>query len=242
MKSLIIGGSAGLGRAIAERLAESGHDLFLVASDARELAAASKAIALRFPVKTFHVAMDMADPDPAALRRQVLKRMGRIDNLFYIAGRSIGDAGTLDDAVVEQLLAINFVSGVRIINAFIDDLANRRGANLVGIGSIAGVRGRRRNSVYGAAKRGLESYFEAVRHRLAGRPCKVQFYRAGYLKTHVRAGRKPLLPPLDAGKAADRIVANLGRDLGTVTLPWWWRPIMAAIALLPWAVYKRLDL
>ncbi len=241
MKSLIIGGSAGLGRAIAERLAESGHDLFLVASDARELAAASKAIAQRFPVKTFHVAMDMADPDPAALRRQVLKRMGRIDNLFYIAGRSIGDAGTLDDAVVEQLLAINFVSGVRIINAFIDDLANRRGANLVGIGSIAGVRGRRRNSVYGAAKRGLESYFEAVRHRLAGRPCKVQFYRAGYLK---RAGSKPRLPlpALAPDAAAAIIVANLGRDLGTVTLPWWWRPIMAAIAWLPWAVFKRLDL
>lgn len=241
MKSLIIGGSAGLGRAIAERLAESGHDLFLVALDPRELAAASKAIAQRFPVKIFHMAMDMAAPDPAALRRQALKRLGRIDNLFYIAGRSIGDAGTLDDAVVEQLLAINFVSGVRIINAFIDDLANRRGANLVGIGSITGVRGRRRNSVYGAAKRGLESYFEAVRHRLAGRPCKVQFYRAGYLK---RAGSKPRfpLPALAPDAAASIIVANLGRDLGTVTLPWWWRPIMAAIALLPWAVYKRLDL
>jgi len=242
MKSLIIGGSAGLGRAIAERLAMSGHELFLVASDTNKLAATSREIARRFHVKTFYKAMDMAAPDPAALHRLVLKRLGRIDNLFYIAGRAIGDTGTLEDAVVEQLLAINFVSGVRLINAFIDDIANRRGANLVGIGSVAGTRGRRRNSVYGAAKRGLETYFEAVRHRLAGRPCKVQFYRAGYLKTRMTAGQKFSFPALGPDEAAARIVDNLGKDLGAVYLPRWWWAITLVLRLLPWAVFKRLDI
>jgi short-subunit dehydrogenase len=242
MKSLIIGGSAGLGRAIAERLAESGHEIFLVASDTSKLAATSREIARRFHVKTFYKAMDMAAPEPAVLHRLVMKRLGSIDNLFYIAGRAIGDAGTLDDAVVEQLLAINFVSGVRLINAFIDDIANRRGANLVGIGSVASARGRRRNSVYSAAKRGLETYFEAVRHRLAGRPCKVQFYRAGYLKTRMTAGQKFPFPALDPNEAAARIVDNLGKDLGAVYLPRWWWAITIVLRLLPWAVFKRLDI
>jgi NAD(P)-dependent dehydrogenase (short-subunit alcohol dehydrogenase family) len=124
----------------------------------------------------------------------------------------------------------------------LDDLAKNRGANIVGMSSVAAARGRRINSVYGAAKRGFEGYFEALRHRLADLPCRVQFYRLGYLRTRMTFGQKLLFPPLDPAEAARVIVGNLGRDMGLVYLPWWWRPIIAIIVRLPWPIYKRLNI
>jgi short-subunit dehydrogenase len=240
VRSLVIGASGGLGRALAERLAGAGHELFLVASDERDLAAQGADLALRFGVRVSHRAMDLAAPDPGALRLEVIARMGGVDHLFYVAGQSLRRAEPIEDALAQRLVAVNFGSAVRIVNAFFADMENRPG-DIVGIGSVAAARGRRLNSLYGAAKRGLESYFEALRHRLVGRPCRVQFYRAGYLRTRMVFGQKLLFPALDPDAAAARIVANLGRDLGAVYLPWWWRPIMIVLRMLPWRVFKRLD-
>jgi len=242
MKSLVIGASAGLGRSLAERLAGAGHDLFLVASDKRDLAAVAADLRLRFNVRVFSEAIDLLDPEPAVLRARVLEALGGIENLFYVAGQSVMDNGPRDDGEVKRLIAVNFTSGVRLVNAFLEDLARAPRGNLVGAGSCASERGRKRNSIYGAAKGGLDNYFAAMRHYLVSKPCKVQFYRLGYLATHMTFGQKLMLPALEPEAAASVIVANLGRDLGAVYLPKWWRPIMTIIRLMPWVVFKRLNI
>jgi short-subunit dehydrogenase len=96
--------------------------------------------------------------------------------------------------------------------------------------------------VYGAAKSGLETYFAALRHYLVGKPCRVQFYRLGYLDTAMTFGQKLMFPALPPEAAAAAIVANLHRDLGAVYLPAWWRPIATVVRLLPWPVFKRLNI
>lgn len=242
MKSVVIGASAGLGRALAGRLAAAGHDLFLVASDERDLGAVAADLRLRFGRQVFTEVLDLLHPDPQALRASVLERLKGIDNLFYIAGQSVMDKGPRDDAEVERLIAVNFTSGVRLVNAFLADLARATDGNLVGAGSCASARGRRLNSIYGAAKSGLDSYFSSMRHYLVGTSCKVQFYRLGYLTTHMTFGQKLALPALDPDAAASAMVANLGRDLGAVYLPKWWLPVMMIIRLLPWPIFKRLNI
>ncbi len=242
MRSLVIGASTGLGRAVAERLARNGHDLFLVSSDARDLAPVASDLVARYGVRAHYVACDLSAPDPAALYAEVKAKLGGIENFFYIAGLSLRDTPPVADEIVLRLVNINQTSAIRLVNVFFADLAGTPGTNIVGIGSVAAARGRRYNSIYGAAKRGLETYFEALRHRLAGQPCKVQFYRAGYLKTRVTAGQKLPFPALDPDVAAARIIANLGRDLGAVYLPSWWWAITTILRLLPWVVFKRLDI
>jgi short-subunit dehydrogenase len=242
MRSLVIGATAGLGRALAELLARNGHDLFLVSSDAGDLAPLAADLASRHGVRAHYLACDLAAPDPEALREAVRAKLGGIENLFYIAGLSLRDTPPVADEIALRLVNVNLTSAVRLVNAFFADLVATPGANLVGIGSVAAARGRRYNSIYGAAKRGLETYFEALRHRLAGHNCKVQFYRAGYLKTRMTAGQKLPFPALDPDDAAARIVGNLGKDLGAVYLPRWWWAITAILRLVPWAVFKQLDI
>jgi NAD(P)-dependent dehydrogenase (short-subunit alcohol dehydrogenase family) len=241
MKTLVVGASAGLGRAVAERLAADGHALYLVASDARDIAALVSDLSIRFGVKVTGESLDLAKLDIAALRQRVHDNLGPIENLFYIAGVSTLDSGPIDDDLAVRLIEVNFSAAVRIVNAFLPDLKEGSG-NLVGAGSVSSSRGRRTNSVYAAAKNGLDTYFAAMRHYLAGARCRVQFYRLGYIETRMTFGQRLMFPALKPDQGAKVIVDNLGRDLGAVYLPWWWWPITAIIRLLPWPIFKRLNI
>jgi short-subunit dehydrogenase len=242
MNSLVIGASAGLGRAVAERLAEGGHTLFLVASDDRDLAPLVADLTTRFGVQVFAESADLSNIDAAALRQRVLARLGTVQNLFYIAGFSTLDSGPIEDGEASRLIAVNFTSAVRIVNAFLGDLSQCQDGNLIGAGSVSASRGRRSNSIYAAAKSGLETYFAAMRHYLAPYGCRVQFYRLGYIETRMTFGQRLMFPALKPDEGAKVIVGNLGRDLGAVYLPWWWWPITTMIRLLPWFIFKRLNI
>ena len=241
MNTVIVGASAGLGRAIAERLAADGHALYLIASDAQDIAALVADLGIRFGIKVSGESLDLAEFDAAALRQRVRENLGPVENLFYIAGFSVLDSGPIADDLAVRLIDVNFTAAVRVVNAFLPDL-KAGGGNLVGAGSVSSSRGRRTNSVYAAAKSGLETYFAAMRHYLAGSHCRVQFYRLGYIGTRMTFGQRLMFPALKPEQGADTIVKNLGRDLGAVYLPWWWWGITTIIRFLPWPIFKRLNI
>jgi short-subunit dehydrogenase len=242
MRAVIIGASAGLGRALAERMAAAGHTLFLVARDGRDLDAVARDLSLRFGGAVQWMEADLAQPDCDAIRKGALAALGSVDGLFMVSG--IGDDqdhGHLDETVLQRLIAVNYAGPVALINAFLPDLTGPGPHHLVGIGSVASIRGRSRNVVYGSAKRGLEFYFESLRHRLSTSGCKVCFYRAGFMDTTMLGnGPRGLLvaSPIDV---AESIVADLdsGSD-GMSYLPRWWRLIALILELLPWALFRRL--
>lgn len=245
MRSLVTGASAGLGRAIAQDLARRGHRLVLLASQAPDLERVAEDIRITTGAEVHVLAVDLAKLEADVLKADVLDLLGGIDNLLLIAGVADQerDRGPLPDEVAARLMAVNFTAPLRIANAFLAELQAGAGS-IVLAGSVAAVRGRRANMVYGAAKRGLEAYGDSLRHYLAGKKsaCSVQTYRLGYLKTRMTFGQKLPFPALEPERAAAVIVENMGRDLGTVYLPGWWRYIMTVISLLPWPVFRRLNI
>jgi short-subunit dehydrogenase len=95
--------------------------------------------------------------------------------------------------------------------------------------------------VYAAAKRGLESYFESIRHRTSASGVRVQFYRLGYVDTQMSFGRKMPFPMVSPDQVARHVVRYLGRDLGLVHYPRFWFAIGAILKSLPWIIYRRLQ-
>ena len=191
------------------------------------------------------MAVDLRSFDATALRNEVFGQLGGIDNVVVVAGASDPqvDSGPIDPGFVRDLIEVNFLGAVDIVNAFLPDLATAPQGNLVGIGSVAGVRGRSNNMVYGAAKRGLETYFEACRHWLArqGGAC-VQFYRLGFVATSMTFGQSTPLPAASPEAIAERIAKNLGKDIGMCYLPNWWALVMTVLQFVPWFVFKRLNI
>ena len=123
-------------------------------------------------------------------------------------------------------------------------MAARGRGTIVGVGSVAGDRGRATNYVYGAAKAGFAAFLSGLRNRLAARGVHVLTVKPGYVRTRMTDGMA-LPGPLTAdtrevGEAVYR-AAELSRRHIIYVRPVW-RAVMTVIGLVPEAVFKRLRL
>lgn len=242
MNILIVGASAGLGRALAEEAARLGHPLLLVASDARDLTALAADLRLQHGAQAEFAACRLnSEPEWMARVIEAAGRLGPLDALWFPIGASLDDdCGTLDADAARQLLEVNFFSIARVVSHFWPEFIARGCGQIVGFGSIAAVRGRGANVMYSAAKRALLSYFESLRHMAARTGICVQFYQLGYLDTQQAFGRKLLFPKCPPERVAAMVTRNLGKDVGIVFHPAFWRVIAILLRWLPWPLFKRL--
>lgn len=243
MKVLIFGASAGLGRCLAEELAGHGHDLLLIASDLSDLDAMASDIRLRFGVSAQTCASRVSTTgDWLKPVLEGLEAFGTPDILMFpIGASSEEDQGLLGPSQARELVEVNFLAVVATVSAVLPDMLRRSTGLIVGFGSIASARGRRRNVVYAAAKRGLQSYFESLRHLTAGSGVRTQFFQMGYLRTQQSFGRRRLFPAADPRDLAREIVGGLHTREGVFFRPKYWRLVVLVLRLLPWFVFRRLS-
>jgi short-subunit dehydrogenase len=243
MNYLVLGASAGLGRAIARKLASEGNNLILLATDDRDLQAVASDLVIRHGVRVETLAVDVS------------AQTGYLDDLERIIGRFEGMDGILcpigavdpEDyihyapAVLDYIHNVNYASVVAVITRFWDVLLQSpHHPAVVGFGSVASIRGRNANVHYAAAIKALLSYFESLRHAAASTQVLVQFYVVGYLDTNQAFGKRTLLPRAHPMKLASRVHRNLAKDFGVAYHPRYWHIIHLALRLTPWAVFKRL--
>ena len=147
--ALITGGAGGIGRAVAERLADEGARVFT--------AQRTKDTAFE------HVIADLADPDsPERIVSDIVGRAGRLDIL-------VNNAGMMRQARIEDLaledwnrtLRINLTAPFLMIRAALPHLRATRGS-IVNIGSIEGIGSNPRQAAYCASKAGLHGLTRAV--------------------------------------------------------------------------------
>lgn len=241
MTALVFGASAGLGRALARELAARRENLVLVARDVRDLDAEAAHLKTTYGVSIECVALDARAPE-SVHKLETVRDFSSIRQLFFPIGMAAeGDDGLLPPETVGALVNANLSSVIATIALFLPGLLAANSGNIVGIGSVAAIRGRGNNVVYAAAKRGLESYFESVRHRTASSSVRTQFYRLGYIDTQMSYGRHMLFPKASPRRIADIIMRNLGKDIGCMTLPSFWVVAAYAVKALPWIIYRRLS-
>ncbi len=241
MTALVVGASSGLGRALAAELARRGHDLLLVASDARDLDALAADLRLRHGVSVRSLALDLGrEAEPGTRVMAALDGMGPLSALLLPIGHSREDDDfSLDTARIGQLLAINLHAPLAIVHALLPRLLEARGA-IVLFGSIAAVRGRGRNVVYASAKRGLESLYESLRQRHSPSELRVQLYRLGFLATNLTHGMRLPTAAADPSAVARIVVERMPRGSASCYLPRKFALIARVVRWLPWFLYRRM--
>lgn len=243
MRALVVGASAGVGRALCEALGARGAALMLVASDARDLDALAAHLRLVYRVEVHTVAADATRvTECVETVGKAAAAFGAIDSLYFPIGASrADDRGLLGMEQVSAILNSNLTVVIGLTSRFLPQMLELPQARIVGFSSIAAIRGRKANVVYSAAKRGLESYFESLRHLTAATGVRVQLYRLGYVATQQSFGQRLLFPIVTPQQVAQEVLRNNAKDIGKRFFPRYWALIALAVSWLPWPIYKKLD-
>lgn len=239
---LILGGRSDMGLAIAHRFAAAGHPVWLAARAPDRLEVDRADIALRHGVEVRLFAFDVLD---GAGHAAFIAGLPALPQVVVCAVGLMGDqkVSERDAEAASRVMRSNFEGPALILGAFANAFEARGTGTIVGIGSVAGERGRASNYVYGAAKAGFAAFLSGLRNRLAARGVHVVTVLPGFVATRMTEGLdlpdRLTAQPSEVGEAVFRAVA---RRRNLIRVRPVWTLIMAIIRAIPEPVFKRLKL
>lgn len=183
--ALITGSGRGIGRAVAERLAEQGASIVINGrSDPAALQDVAATIAKCHNVKTLPLVADVAESGQvAAMMQNIFKTFGRLDILVNNAGvLRDGLIGMIRETDLQETIRTNLIGTLNCIQSGAR-LMGRTGGSIVNLTSIIGVRGNAGQLVYGASKGGVITATLSAAKELAAKGIRVNAVAPGYIDT-----------------------------------------------------------
>lgn len=239
----ITGASSGIGQALAARYAQSGWRLALVARRTEELHtwAASQGLGAD-RVRVYGA--DVAQPDRInEAAQQCLQAQGLPDVVVASAGISVGmDTEQRSDLdVMRDTFAVNNTGLAATFHPFLAPMRQRGSGTLVGIASVAAIRGLPGHGAYCASKAGVVAYCESLRGECRGQGVRVVTILPGYIATPLTA-RNPYSMPflMSAPDFAQRAQQAITAGRSYAVIPWQMGLVAKLMRLLPNALFDRL--
>ncbi len=232
----ITGASSGIGQALALRFYSEGFNLALLArrSDAIQDWVRKQSID---PARVRIYNADVATVESVvAAARQCLLNQGLPDVVIANAGISIGmDTAVRSDLdVMAQIFATNNIGLAATFHPFIDAFCARGSGTLVGIGSVAGIRGIPGHGAYSASKAAVIAYCESLRGELRSKGVTVVTICPGYIDTPLTRQNRYSMPFLmTADSFAAKAYKAIAAGSSYRVIPWQMGGVAALLRLLP---------
>lgn len=238
----ITGASSGIGQAMAASFCDAGYRLALVARRTAEIeawAAARQLSADRYRIYS----ADVAQTDSIVAAGQAcIESQGLPDVVIANAGISVGidtaERGDLD--VLAQTFATNNVGLAATFHPFVRAMVQRGSGRLVGIGSVASIRGLPGHGAYCASKAGVVAYCESLRGELFKSGVKVVTLCPGYIDTPLTQGNRYGMPFLmKAEDFATQALRAIEAGTSYRVIPWQMGVVAKIMRMLPNALLDR---
>ena len=238
----ITGASSGIGQALALRFYQAGYRLALAARRTQEVK--SWAEAANMSASSYEIySADVSDIDSIVAAGQAcLANQGVPDVVIANAGISIGmDSAIRSDLdVMVRTFATNNVGMAATFQPFISAMTKRGSGALVGIGSVAGIRGLPGHGAYCASKAAVIAYCESLRGELKTSGVKVVTICPGYIDTPLTQKNRYAMPFLMPPEAfADQAFAAIKADVSYRVIPWQMGAVAKLLRLLPNALFDK---
>jgi short-subunit dehydrogenase len=239
----ITGASSGIGQALARRYYDAGYRLALSARRTAEVeawASANGISASRFQV----YGADVSSTDSIVAAGQAcIAAQGLPDVVIANAGISMGmDTAHREDIdVMAQTFATNNLGAAATFHPFVAAMVARGTGTLVGIGSVAGIRGLPGHGAYCASKAALIAYCESLRGELRQGGIQVVTICPGYIDTPLTRQNRYSMPFLmKADRFADEAFAAISKGRSYRVIPWQMGLVAKLLRLLPNPVFDRM--
>ncbi len=243
LKVVVLGGTKGIGRAVARRLAARGDRVHLLGRTHDDLARSGADLQARSatPGQVTWSLMDLEQPAsfPTAIE-DAHAALGGFDTVVVTAGLFATQAALeADRAFAHRVLTVNFANTVLFCEHVRAYLLERGGGTLCVFSSVAGDRGRKPVVLYGASKAGLSAYLEGLDHKFRSAGLRTICIKPGFVRTGMTAGLPE--PPFaaDADQVAATAIRAMDRGTPVVYAPPIWALVMLVIRALPRAVMRR---
>ncbi|PUE06327.1 short-chain dehydrogenase [Limnohabitans sp. T6-5] len=243
----ITGASSGIGQALALAYLQKGWRVAVVARRADTLNAWVQALQKTMvldseQVGVFHADVQNTDSLIAAAD-DCIAQMGVPDVVIANAGISLGiDTAEREDlAVMKQVMETNVLGMATTFHPFIRAMQTRGAGTLVGIASVAGIRGLPGHAAYCASKAAVISYCESLRGELRSSGIRVITIAPGYVATPLTERNRYPMPFLMTPDAfAHQAIQTISRGTSYRVIPWPMGLIAKLLAGLPNALFDRL--
>jgi short-subunit dehydrogenase len=191
MNCIITGASKGLGKAMADRFAEGGYNIVLIARDGRRLSTAQAELEGRYPDRRFQsFAMDMSDMQKVASFGRSMQSTGTpVDVLINNAGQFLpGSVHNEPEGTLEQMMAVNLYSAYHLTRFLLPGMMARRSGHIFNICSVASLQAYPNGGAYSISKWALAGFSANLREELKPHGIKVTSVYPGAAYTDSWAG------------------------------------------------------
>jgi short-subunit dehydrogenase len=245
-RAIVVGASIGMGAALSKKLAKEGYVVALVARQKDKLntlceeinqsVGETRALAYPHDVSNYKEAPE--------LLQKIVADLGGLDTFIFMAGINYPPGGNdkynFDND--RQMVEVNLIGAMAWLSPVAEMFQAAKAGQIVGIGSVAGDRGRVGNPGYNTSKAGMHTYLEALRNRLTRYGVNVLTVKPGFVKTEMlkaAVGPTPFAIPVE--KAVDDIYAAMRKRKQSIYTPFFWQYIMLVIRHIPSFIFRRLS-
>ncbi|SIN80188.1 SDR family NAD(P)-dependent oxidoreductase [Vannielia litorea] len=241
---ILLGATSSMARAMARHLAVEGANFLLAGRDMPDLEAQATDLALRGATNAKAARFDARDAQtfaPLLAEAEALAGDGPINCAVFVGSMPPQQSIDADPSLIDGTVTDSFTGPARFLQMLAPRLESRGKGLVIGVGSVAGDRGRIGNYVYGAAKAGFATYLSGLRNRLGRSGVHVMTVKPGFVDTAMTWDVEGMFLVASPEQVAAHMLKAGRKGRNVLYTPFFWRYIMAIIRSVPEPIFKKLS-
>ena len=238
---LIIGAKSDLAKNIADIYASKGFSLYLTGRDIKSLLKFSESLINDYgvDVKLIDLDLNQFSTHKAFLDEIAILPLGVICATGYYPNQL---KAQIDNKEILNTTTANFTGPASILNCLVEEMKKIKKGFIIGISSVSGERGRKKNYIYGSSKSGFTTFLSGLRNDLFDQNIHVMTVILGFIKDGTESSFIKKILSAKPRDVAETIVLNQIKCKDVVYVKWYWRYIMFFIKNIPESIFKRIDI
>ncbi len=230
---LIIGGNSDIGYATAKMFAKNKYDIHLVSRNIEQLNIKKEEIINLYKVNCKITSVDILEKSQIDM---FFEKNTKSPEVILVASGFLQK----DEKEFKKIIKINYLSPLEFIERSLEAYQSQQILKtIIGISSVAGDRGKKKNSVYSSAKSGFSSYLDGLRQRIYNQGIHVVTVKPGWVSTKMTKGLNlPKLMMISADFAGNKIYNSHKSRQNILYIPRYWAMIMFIYKLVPEFIFK----
>ena len=230
---LVIGGNSDIGYATAKVFAQNKYNIHLVSRNISQLEIKKKEIEDLYKVECKITSLDILNKENV---NRYFDEYLESPNIVLI---TVGYM-EVDEKNYEKIASINYLSPMTFIEKSLVKYKTQKKLNtIIGISSVAGDRGKKKNPVYSSSKSAFSSYLDGLRQRLYLDGIHVITVKPGFVKTKMTKNLKlPKILISNVNHVGNKIFKAYKNKKNTLYVPRYWSIIMFIYKMIPETIFK----